>query len=377
MRFFIVIASLISLSAFGEYIEHYVTFDGTDTWANATDIGTPCSLATAFANCTAGERANIKSDGTYSIGTTSAVNGGTGAQLSVYRGYDSAIGDLEGIGHNTNGSLDITNYPDITLTGTLTPKLLSELQNLKITGNNSVILLGSTSADNVSLISCYVENTGTGLTVRGDNYWKIIDCDLVRSGASSSTFVQFDLGTIVCRSRFSSANTESIGLKIHWGTVVKCEFYECTLSIVTVTGPTLIDSCTFYGASEGIRTTNQVSLIPVVIIDCVITDNIIGIYNPYVATENSAVIELNNRMRDNTNDRTGIGDGVNIGEITIDTGGPETDYVNAGAGNLRLISGAPGETAGLIEYSDVGAYQIVPGAGGGGTAQLVNGGLVK
>ena len=43
---------------------HYVASDGTDTWANATNSGTPCSLSTAITNAAAGDIVKIKA-GTY------------------------------------------------------------------------------------------------------------------------------------------------------------------------------------------------------------------------------------------------------------------------------------------------------------------------
>ena len=75
-----------------------------------------------------------------------------------------------------------------------------------------------------------------------------------------------------------------------------------------------------------------------------VTDSTKWLDNLYSGTGNVAVVEINSRTRDNTTPRTGI-DGINISEVTTDTGGAETDYVDAGSDNLRLISGAPGEAA--------------------------------
>ena len=47
---------------------HYVASSGSATWANSTASGTPCSLATAFANAgSAGPDLVLLADGTYSV----------------------------------------------------------------------------------------------------------------------------------------------------------------------------------------------------------------------------------------------------------------------------------------------------------------------
>ena len=56
---------------------------------------------------------------------------------------------------------------------------------------------------------------------------------------------------------------------------------------------------------------------------------------------------MNSRTRDNTTPRTGFGDSLNIAEVTTDTGGPETDYVDAPNGDITLIAAAPAVDSGL------------------------------
>ena len=83
-----------------------------------------------------------------------------------------------------------------------------------------------------------------------------------------------------------------------------------------------------------------------------------------------------NRIRDcalgNTNVITGT-DWANAGRIlplnTTDTGGPETDYANAAAGNYTLLSASPGHNANYPKNSDFGCYGAPDSGGtGGGTA---------
>ena len=78
-----------------------------------------------------------------------------------------------------------------------------------------------------------------------------------------------------------------------------------------------------------------------------VTDCSKFINNLYSATAAHSFIEMNNRTRDNTTPRTGVFEMVLSGEVTTDTGGPETDYTNAGSDDLSLIAAAPGVDAGL------------------------------
>jgi hypothetical protein len=87
--------------------------------------------------------------------------------------------------------------------------------------------------------------------------------------------------------------------------------------------------------------------------------------NPYAATADTPILAIRNRTRDNGEVfGSGFGDWgtVALNHVTTDTGGAETDYVNAGSGDLNLISGAPGVGTSLMPYRNIGA---LTGAGGG------------
>jgi hypothetical protein len=79
---------------------HYVSATGTDTWANSTNIGTPCSLATANANVAAGDTVYLRG-GTYSGITGAAigpVNTGTSGNVITFSSYNSEDVQLVGSG---------------------------------------------------------------------------------------------------------------------------------------------------------------------------------------------------------------------------------------------------------------------------------------
>jgi hypothetical protein len=56
--------------------------------------------------------------------------------------------------------------------------------------------------------------------------------------------------------------------------------------------------------------------------------------------------------------------------VTTDTGGPETDYVDASTNNYKLIDASPGIESNIFKPADMGAFQREKGAGGGGGTAL-------
>jgi hypothetical protein len=83
-----------------------------------------------------------------------------------------------------------------------------------------------------------------------------------------------------------------------------------------------------------------------------------------------------NRVRDNTSGTivTGINSSnwLAIGRFwpltTTDTGGPESDYVNAASGDYNLVSTSPAVGSSYPKYADFGAYPLQNTGGGGGAA---------
>jgi hypothetical protein len=98
-----------------------------------------------------------------------------------------------------------------------------------------------------------------------------------------------------------------------------------------------------------------------------------GIDCGYDGTAQLAGIFIANRTRDNASGAiNGFDDwatGTSIGHVTTDTGGPETDYTDAGSNDYTLISAAPAKGVGLVPYMDIGGLQRQEPAGGGGMLQ--------
>lgn len=363
------------------FVERYITHDaaGGNDGTQETDAGGgvgPWTLTEWFGHTEGSDRRGNIKEGSYSIGATTIQQAGDATTLSVTRGYSSTIGDLEGQGRNADGTLDTTNFPAITLTGRITCTAFILFEALNISGAVSSELFGTGAVDDVKFIQCKILNTQNTAAsphcIDFDDDIHVINCDLECSGADHGTVCQIDNGGVIVGCRFSGQANVPLLVCRATAIAIDCQFIGnntgigVDLELMTSAFPVIIKNSGFYLLDTAVRFPNSASGIIPTIIDCHPTDCAKYIDNLYIGTANIAVIEINNRTRDNITPRTGIGDGVNIGEIIDDDGGPETDYTDAGAGNFRLIDGAPGVEAALIAYADCGAYQKEPAAAGGG-----------
>lgn len=347
------------------YTERYVT--DAASGGNGTQ-GSPWTLAESLTNAVGGDRVNIQSDSGYSLGADVVDGTGTIAQYICFRGYNSSIGDLENTGWNADGTLDTTGFPIITLTGALTFAAggFQLFQNLSFTaGINSVMVGGIAAPDNFAMIECKVINTANNASaqaVRADNDCQFINCDLECSGAAHGIVLDTDATIVMVGCRIKGVENGQILCEIAAiATVVGCVFIGSStngigLSIATANTSNIIGN-TFYDLDTAIQWPNLTPVDNPLVINNHATDNGEWLNNLNSGTANVAVLEVNNRTRDNTTPRTGIGDGANIGEVTTDTGGDTTDYTNPSGGDLTLISGAPGKATGMRQYTDIGGLQ--------------------
>jgi len=353
------------------FVERFVT-DAAAGGGDGTE-GNPWTLAEALTNQVAGDRVNVQSDGPYSLAADAFTNAGTIFDIILMRGYNTTIGDLEGQGRNADGTLDITNFPLITLTGLLNPSAFCFVQNLAFTGALNAALIGNNNTDSFGIISCELINTNSSANARCvqlDNSCTLINSDFECTGATHNVIVDTDIETFVHGCRFKGVANDAItsirgsfigNTFIGNGTDVAIDFQSRSAP------PLEVVSNTFYNWATVLQFVNVAPAALVHIINNHATDCGEWLNNLYSATDFTPVIEMNNRTRDNTTPRTGIGDGFNIAEVTTDTGGDETDYTNAGADDFSLISAAPGREAALGAGSpDIGGWQGAAGAGGAG-----------
>jgi hypothetical protein len=350
------------------YSEKYVT--AAAAGGGDGSIGNPWTFAEAYANAVASDHVNIQS-GAYATGALTMTNAGTNGAMIVYEGYNVVPGDLQGQGRNADGTLDTTNFPVITVTGSLGFKGYCAMSHCVITGGVAGSILGPSTGDNLALFFCSVTNTansGSARCVQWDNTCTVGACDFECSGTLHQSLLLLDNPGVVDSCRFK-ANTNVILLdgSASNGVIVNCVFIgNNTGTGILHSGTTtlfgaVVIGCSFYNLNLALSlsaTTN-----PPKIFRCHITD-----CGKAISYSGGSVYHVYTRTRDNVSPDTGIGDGIWINEITTDTGGPETDYVDAPNDDLHLIAAAPGSGADIDGSGELGALQNGAGAGGGGGA---------
>lgn len=361
------------------FVEKYVTDSAS---GGDGSIGSPWTYTEAFANAVAGERVNIKK-GTYSVGALTQTNAGTGWKdgLIVFRGYNSTIGDLDGTGRKTNTELDTTDFPDITVTGTMTPLAWTMFQNLYINGAVASHIFGSASNDNVYSITCRIVNTLSSASAKAavfDDSCFLLNSDFECTGATHTTVLEADTSPelIFCRIRGVSSSAVLAALRVG-GQITGNAFIGGggkAIDIELIGIRVTLISNTFYNVSVGYEFPNATTnFLQVIFINNQCTDSTEWLNNTY-STADLFIMEFNSRIRDVTTPRTGIrSDSVNASEVTTDTGGPETDYEDAPNGDIRLIASSPGIDTGMgIGSWDISAFQNPEGGGGSNSLLMAN-----
>ncbi len=338
------------------YVEKYVS----PTGGGLHDGTTPSNAWTfteMLSNQVAGERANIL-NASYSISGGTLSNAGTYNNRLVCRGYNSTIGDLDGLQRNPNGSLNVDNFPTITTASTIIQSSFSIFQNVYMTGSVNGLIFGDSNPDSTFLISSKVENTYSGTGARcceGDSSSSFLNNDLVCTQLSHGVILSSDNHAVVAACRIVGNSDTATFCTIRNGIVTQNAFINTGtpgssigLNFEQITYIIFGSNNTFYNFGTDVKTPNVAGTsYPIVLINNHPTDSGKWIDNPYSATADHFVVEMNSRTRDITTLRTGFGDSLNIGEVTTDTGGAETDYVDAPNGDITLISTAAGINAGL------------------------------
>lgn len=366
--------------------ERYVT-SGAGGGGNGSS-GSPWTLTEAFASAVAGDRVNVKADGTYTIGgALTAAASGTATSPIIFRGYKTTIGDGF-LGFNADGSLITTNMPVINMQGNLMQSLaLLVFESLNVTGARAGPVTGFGSGYySSSMLFCAVTNTtshssASAFSAGGNfTYATLIGNNFSTSGSTAGTIVALSGGTLarVYGNRITTTSTSM--------TAMLSLKTACAVSNIIGASPAVGIECADTGCmvanntiyaqtTAAIRTPNSAQTALFVAINNMLTDSGYAAMNQYNATAAHPLLRLYNRTRDNTNVDLGFGDWPLYGAVTTDTGGAETDYTNAGSGDFSLISASPAKGAGIPAYLDIGALQRQEVAGG--NPQLVNGGLVK
>jgi hypothetical protein len=337
----------------------------------------PFTLAEAFAGTGTGDTYWIKS-GSYSVEASASIStAGLISSLNLYVGYNTATGDLDDQGRNTDGSLDTTNMPVLTLTDYITIPSYVFMLNLVITGSYEGDMLGGSSSDGFGFINCSItqaaDNSATVNTIRADDQVTAINCDFFTGVGASASIIRADYHGMVYGCRFVITGTVSVAVLRIITPVAISNYFSGNGQLIfgvtnTSSAAVILIANTFYNCGVILSLPNAaLGYIPYLINNHV-TDSDEWIDNQYSATDNASVVEVNNRLRDITTARTGIGESVTINQIDTDTGGPETDYTDYANNDLSLIDGAAGVDAGIgIGSHNIGASQNSRVASEGGS----------
>jgi hypothetical protein len=362
---------------------HYVTTTGSDTYANSTVIGTPCSLSTALTALTggaaaAGDRIYLKAGAyTQRSATDTITTDGTLVSPIIIEGYNVTPGDLNTPTYNADGSLDTTNYPVIDYAATFRMAATGSdyivWRNIKITGagagvSAALLQIGAQCVAH----QCYVANPSTNASAVGITMGTqsiVENCDVLMAGASGT--LAGILGNSAHPRVIASRILDAPGAGILFTTGTSHCVALDNVFFAAVVGP-CIDATGNTGTlltlrgntCQGKATAVRVGAFTYTTLpyfgDNHITDCTTGILSLQDGTSQLAGWFSHNRFRDNTANVDGFDDwktGGSAGEITTDTGGATTDYTDTTTNKYGLIAGAPGVKQASVPNRDIGAVQ--------------------
>lgn len=345
----------------------YVTSGGTDTYANSTNPLTPMSWATMIANVTAGDDVWVKGSISRTTSFDGLTNAGTAASPIIITGYGTTIGDGYLGRNNGNGSLITTNFATVSYTsGNFSPaKANLILRNLVLTGTSASGTVLGVSSGPTTVIECSITNTGNNASSKAmtdnQNATSVINCDLTCATGDAINSSGFNSSYL--SNRISASGGNGINLTSNLATIVGNTFLPCAIGVkigAANSSAAIIVQNTFYGQTTAcVQVLNSASAtLRTTIVGNMMTDSAYAVKSLYQPTGDLPITRYYNRTRDNTSADTGFTEWPSIGEVTTDTGGPETDYVNAAGNDFRLISTSPAKGAGVPAYIDIGACQF-------------------
>lgn len=322
---------------------------------NGLADGTAWTLTEAFANATPGTIVWVKK-GSYSVVATLApTNAGTVGSPIIFRGYNVTPGDLTGA-RLSNGELDVSNYPTITVANGIHINIntsYTNLENLNIIGaftaTSTVIVSTGTAA---YLDSVRFENTTNGASygLSLTSNINVHNCDIICSSTGqNSTCVTMS------SSKLDNCFLKMMGATVTFGyitgmgsgaSVAGCVFYPnpnakvftfSSSNSVTITANTII------GCNDVFTTANSAQTGQAFITENLICNCNRLINNQYAATGPHCLLLRDNRIRNIANaDILGASDILPYNSITTDLGsGDSQDFLDYTNRNFRLVYSSP------------------------------------
>ena len=360
----------------------YVSSSGVASYANSTVLATPMSLTTAFGNAAAGDEIRVMADGTYSrAASDTPTNAGTTASPILMIGADTG-GNALTIARTSQGAINTAGMPVIAYAATFklddSTKINWQFIGLNITGainGNLVDLAIATGSSQV--VDCVVTNSGAGgssaVGINLGTDQAAINCDVSVTCTTASAAIKTATVSKVIGGRLNCTNGAGIlggtNRLIAVGVVIYSSSYGIDIT-ATAAAATVVDRCTIQGCTNDAIRIVSTAATALLVSSCMITDN--GRAFDFLAGSGSQAHITNTRTRDNTSADVMPGGWAKYRAITTDTGGPETDYTNAGGLDFRLVAGSPGAGAG-INGVDCGAIQTPAVAAGAGLSRVFTG----
>ena len=321
-------------------------------------VGSPWTLVEAAAAAVAGDRVNIKADGTYTLSADFIpTNSGSTAACIFWRGYKTIITDGYQ-GYNTDGTLITTNFPTIAC------------------GSSYQINTGGKYGNQFVCLNITSAKTWDYLLYDGAGGCLVIFCKLTHSGAGGYA-VGFEGGGD--RIVFSEVNSTLYGVAMGYAgnACIGCRVKTTAaggvgISLGQASYIQAVGNVVFDCGEDGIKLNNFST--NALVMNNTISNCVGAGISRYAGI--AGLLEANNiitgcgvgralgsavqwtsvfdRTRDNGAD-TDTGDWPIYREVTTDTGGDETDYVDAGSEDFRLIVASPATRSGAFGLNDIGA----------------------
>ncbi len=350
--------------------EKYVTTTGSEAWATNSS-GNPSSLAEALANAAAGERVNIKS-GTYTISSALTITvSGTTADPIVWRGYDTTIGDGYQ-GRNADGTLDDSNMPHLSFTGTGNNLNASndtywvwdsiKVTSTSFTGSNLTRFGVGTFIVN-SIFDWSGSGHTSGKTVDLATNSTVTNCDITNTCTNTLCGIESSGDVMIVGNRISCVNGAGVINTVD-GSIINNLIFECTdgIDLVgansrrgSIVGNTIVD-CT----GDGIDTSNHLQDDIVRIVANLITDiSGYGFDSEYTTADYGALFFANRFDRTTSGDiSTRVGDWPNIEPEDTSEATQGNEYTDPSTDDYTLESGAPGiDALDWLPNSNIGYWQ--------------------